>query len=62
MSIYLPYVEGASEKLLLIPRTHKIRSTNYTESTLHKLLCKPQGPVATKDKNNIVYKIDRSNC
>ena len=29
--------------------------------TLHKLLCKPENRVATKDKNNIVYEIDCSN-
>ena len=27
-----------------------------------KLLCKPKDPVATEDKNNIVYEIDCSNC
>ena len=30
--------------------------------TLRKLLCKPKDRVATKDKNNIVYEIDCSNC
>ena len=34
MSIYLPYVEGTSEKLRRILRSHKIRSTFYTENTL----------------------------
>ena len=43
-------------------RSHKIRSTFYTENTLRKLLCKPKDRVATKDKNNIVYQIDCSNC
>ena len=40
MSINLPYVEGTSEKLWRILRSHKIRSTFYTEKTLCKLLCK----------------------
>ena len=62
MSINLPYVEGTSEKLLHILRSHKIRSTFYTENTLCKLLCKPKDQVATEDKNNIVYEIDCSNC
>ena len=62
MSIYLPYVEGTSEKLRRILRSHKIRSTFYTENTLRKLLCKPKDQVATEDKNNIVYEIDCSNC
>ena len=39
-----------------------IRSTFYTENTLHKLLCKLKDRVATEDKNNIVYEIDCSNC
>ena len=62
MSINLPYVEGTSEKLWCILRSHKIRSTFYTEMTLCKLLCKPKDRVATEDKNNIVYEIDCSNC
>ena len=62
ISINLPYVEGTSEKLRRILRSHKIRSTFYTEMTLRKLLCKPKDRVATEDKNNIIYKIDCSNC
>ena len=62
MSINLPYVEGTSEKLRRILRSHKIRSTFYTENTLRKLLCKPKDRVATEDKNNIVYQNDHSNC
>ena len=62
MSINLPYVEGTSEKLWHILRSHKIRSTFYTENTLRKLLCKPKDRVATEDKNKIVYEIDCSNC
>ena len=61
-SINLPYVEGTSENLRHIFRSHKIRSTFYTEMTLRKLLCKPKDQVATEDKNNIVYEIDCSNC
>ena len=30
--------------------------------TLRKLLCKPKDRVATGDENNIVYKVDCSNC
>ena len=62
MSINLLYIEGTSEKLWCILRSHKIRSTFYTEMTLPKLLCKPKDRVATEDKNNIVYEIDCSNC
>ena len=62
MSINLLYVEGTSEKLRRILRSHKIRSTLCTENTLRKLLCKPKDPVATEDKNNIIYEIDCSNC
>ena len=61
MSINLPYVEGTTEKPRRILRSHKIRSTFYTENTLHKLLCKPKDRVATEDENNIVYEIDCSN-
>ena len=57
ISINLPYIEGTSEKLRCILRSHKIRSTFYTEMTLCKLLCKPKNRVATEDKNNIVYEI-----
>ena len=61
-SINLPYVEGTSEKLRRILRSHKIRPTFYTEMTLRKLLCKPKDRVATEDKNNIIYEIDFNNC
>ena len=61
MSINLPYVEGTSEKLRRILRSHKIRSTFYTENTLRKLLFKRKDRVATENKNNIVYEIDCSN-
>ena len=54
----LPYVEGTSEKLRRILRSHELRSTFYTEKTLRKLFCKDR--VATEDKNNIVYQIDCS--
>ena len=62
MSWKLLYVQGNSEKLRLILRSQNIRSTFYTESTLHKLLCKPKDLVDTENKNNIIYKIDCSNC
>ena len=60
MSINLPYVEGTSEKLRRILRSHELRSTFYTENTLRKLFCKDR--VATEDKNNIVYQIECNNC
>ena len=62
MSINLPYIEGTSEKLWHILRSHKIRATFYTEKTLCKLLRRPKDWVAAEDKNNIVYEIDCSNC
>ena len=62
MSVNLPYVEGTSEKLPRILKSHKIRSNFYTENMLRKLLCKPKDRVAREDKNNIVYEIDCSNC
>ena len=62
MSINLPYIEGTSEKLWRILRSHKIKATFYTENTLRKLLCKPKDRVATEDNNNIVYEVDCSNC
>ena len=58
MSINLPYVEGTTEKLRCILRSHKKRSTFHTG----KLLCKPKDQVATEYKNNIVYEIDCRNC
>ena len=60
ININLPYVDGTSEKLRRILRSHKIRSIFYTE--MCKLLSKPKDRVATEDKNNIVYEIDRINC
>ena len=62
MSMNLPYVEGTSEKLRRILRSHKIRSTFYTESTLRKLLCKAKDQLATEANNKIVKVIHCSNC
>ena len=58
MSVNFPFFECISEKLRLILRSNKIRSTFYTESTLRELLCKPK---ATEDKNKIIVEINCSN-
>ena len=50
MSINLPYVDGTSEKLWHILRSHKISLIFYTENILRKLLWKPKDLVATEDK------------
>ena len=62
ININLPYVEGTSEKLRHILKSHKIRSTFCTESILCEPFCKPKDRVSTEDKNNIVFEIDCSNC
>ena len=63
MSINLAYVDGTSKNLWHILRSHKIRSTFSTESTLCKLVCKPKDRVPTKKlKNNIVFEIASCNC
>ena len=62
MSINLQYVEGFSEKLRRILRSHKIRSTLYTENNLRKLFCKPKDRAATEVKSNIFYEINCTNC
>ena len=61
MSVNFPFFECISEKLRLILRSNKIRSTFYTESTLRERLCKPKARVATEDKNKIIYEINCSN-
>ena len=60
MNIIYPYVEGTSEKQQRKLRSQKIRSTYYTENTLHKLLCNPKDRVSTKDKNKVAHEIDCS--
>ena len=62
MSLNLPYIEGNSEKLQRILRSHRIRLAFYIEKTLHKLLCKPKDRQVAEDKSNIVYEFDCSNC
>ena len=62
MSIYFLYVQGFTERLQHILRSHKIRSTFYIERTIPKLLCKPKDLVATKNKNYIIQEIDCSIC
>ena len=59
-NINLPYFQGANEKMRRTLKPHKIRSTFYTKTTLHNLLCKAKYPVATEDQNNIVCEIDGS--
>ena len=54
-------IDNTSEKLQRILKSHKIRSTFYTESTLRKLLYKPKDRVAREEKHKIVYEIDCSN-
>ena len=44
-----------------IVKTHKIRSTLYTGSTLRKLFYKPKHWVTTEDKN-VFYENNSSNC
>ena len=58
VSINLMYVEGTSEKLQRIFRSHKIRSTFCTENTLRKLLCKTKDRVATEDKKISFIKLE----
>ena len=62
MSINLPYVEGTSQKLCGILRSHKIRPSSSTEMAFCKLLCKTKDQLVTDDKNNIVCETDCSNC
>ena len=42
-------------------KTHKIRSTFYTENTQSKLLCKSKDGVDSEDESNIAYEIDCNN-
>ena len=52
------YVEGTSEKLQPILRSHKTRSTFYTENTMRKLLCKPiEYRVAPEEKKILFMKL-----
>ena len=55
MSINLAYVEGTSENLWHILRSHKVRSTFSTGSALCKLVCKPKDRVPTKNKKTISF-------
>ena len=57
ISINLSQVEGTSEKLWRILRSHKVRPTFYTEKTLRELLCKLRNAIATEAKNKITYEI-----
>ena len=42
--------------------SHKIRSTLYSENTLHEVLCKPKDQVVKEDNKNIAHEFDCSNC
>ena len=57
ISVNLSHVEGTSEKLWRILRSHKVGPTFYTENTLRELLCKLQNGIATEAKIKITYEI-----
>ena len=57
ISVNLSHVEGTSEKLWRILRSHKVRPTFYTENTLRELLCKLRNGIATEAKIKITYEI-----
>ena len=57
MSMNLPYIEGTSEEVRRILRSHKVRSTFYTENTLRKLLCKPKMEQLQKMKAILFMKL-----
>ena len=54
VSINLPYVEGVSQKLRRILKSHNLRPTFYTESILRKLLCQRKDRVATENKISFI--------
>ena len=56
-SINLPHVEGTSKKLRRVLRSHKIRSTFYTEITFEKLFGKPKDRVLQKIKTILLMKL-----
>ena len=59
MSMNLPYVNVLLTNYGVYSYL-KTRSSFYTKSTLHKLICKQKDWRATEDKNNSVYEIECS--
>ena len=55
--VNLLQVEGTSEKLWGILRSHKVRPTFYSENTLRELLCKLRNGIATEAKIKITHEI-----
>ena len=60
MSMNLPLTENTTENLRPIIRSHKTRSTFYTENTCGNHFVNQI--VAAEDTNNIVCQIDCNNC
>ena len=52
---------GVVQKLWHILKSHKLRSTFYTENTLYYLLCNQNDWVGIEDKNNTVFEIEDNN-
>ena len=57
MSITILYVENTIERLPHVFKSYKIRSTFYTENTLHKILCKPKDVLLRKIKTILFMKL-----
>ena len=60
--VTLPYIQGVTEPVQRILRSHKISSTVKPHTSLRSILVHPKDKLPPEDKTGVVYEIPCSNC
>ncbi|XP_072039127.1 scavenger receptor cysteine-rich domain-containing protein DMBT1-like [Amphiura filiformis] len=61
-NVTLPYIEGITERVQRILRTHNIASSVKPHTSLRRFLVHPKDKVATDDKTGVIYENPCHNC
>ncbi|XP_072039459.1 uncharacterized protein [Amphiura filiformis] len=61
-NVTLPYIEGVTERVQRILRTHNIASSVKPHTSLRRLLVHPKDKVDMDDKTGVIYEIPCHNC
>ena len=61
-SVFIPYIQGFSEKLQKIYKKYNINTIHKPYNTLKELLVHPKDPTEDLDKCGVIYRIDCEQC